>query len=61
LNKQKLDESEEYWKEACDKCGYKFVKKGTSEYNEVKEEMTRIMRQVALDKKLKKDDRDETF
>jgi len=61
LNKQKLDESEEYWKEACEKCGYKFVKKGTSEYNEVKEEMTRIMRQVALDKKLKKDDRDETF
>ena len=57
LNKQKSDESDEYWKEACEKCGYKFVKKGTSEYNEVKEEMTRLIR---LDKKLKKDDCDET-
>jgi hypothetical protein len=37
--KQLDDENKErvksIWKESCDECNYKFVKKGTDEYNEV--------------------------
>lgn len=43
LNKNKDEELKDYWKEACESCGYNFVKKGTPEYEEVKEEMKRLI------------------
>lgn len=43
INQKEQDEMKELWKKACENCGYKFVKKGTPEYNEVKEEMRQMM------------------
>ncbi len=43
LNEEKSENMKDFWKEACDSCGYQFVKKGTPEYDEVKEEMKRLI------------------
>lgn len=43
VNQQKNENLKDYWKEACENCGYNFAKKGTPEYDEVKEEMKRLI------------------
>jgi hypothetical protein len=41
--KQQEEVSKNIWKVACFRCGYEFVRKGTSEYNNVLSEFKRMM------------------
>jgi hypothetical protein len=44
INEREKEDMIMYWEQACENCGYKFAKKGTPEYEEVKEEMKRIIK-----------------
>lgn len=35
MNKSSKNKSADIWKKACKECGHRFVKKGTTEYDEV--------------------------
>jgi len=42
VNKQETEILFKLWKDGCNNCGYQFVKKGTEEYEEVKEEVKKL-------------------
>jgi hypothetical protein len=61
LDKELGEPAKEAWKKACEKCGFRFVKKGTPEYEKVLVEFKRIMKQMEEKNKEEDEDNDEEF
>ena len=59
LDEEMTKASKDAWKEACKKCGFGFVKKGTNEYDKVIVEFKKIMKKIEDKKKNNEDDDDE--
>jgi hypothetical protein len=57
LDAEISEPSKEAWKKACEKCGFRFVKKGTPEYEKVLVVFKQIMKQMEEEK----DNDDEDF
>jgi hypothetical protein len=50
LDAEISEPSKEAWKKACEKCGFRFVKKGTPEYEKVLVVFKQIMKQMEEEK-----------
>ena len=59
LDAEISEPSKEAWKKACEKCGFRFVKKGTPEYEKVLVVFKQIMKQ--MEEGQEDEDEDEEF
>ena len=61
LDKELGEPAKEAWKKACEKCGFRFVKKGTPEYEKVLVEFKRIMKKMEEEDKNDEENDEEEF
>ena len=58
LDRELGEPAKEAWKKACENCGFRFVKKGTPEYEKVLVEFKRIMKKMEEEEDEEDDEED---